>query len=144
MNHLCRAIALTVALACAPTAWADVVIQNDPGGKIGDYVQKYTDLAYRQERIVISGWCNSACTLLLGIVPVSRVCVRPGASLGFHSASLGQLGPYSEYGTRVMWMFYPKRVRQMIRLRGWDGQTAHPRVISIKASAVYRACPRQN
>ena len=40
----------------------------------------------RGERVIIDGICNSACTLVLGIVPLNKICVTPKASLGFHAA----------------------------------------------------------
>jgi hypothetical protein len=38
------------------------------------------------ERVIIDAICNSGRTLVLGIVPLNRVCVTPWASLGFHMA----------------------------------------------------------
>lgn len=143
-SHGAFALALALALVFAPCARADVVIRNDPGGVIANYIEKYTAIAARGDRVVIAGGCNSACTLLLGIVPRERVCVRAGARLGFHSASYVFDGGYSASGTELMWRHYPERVRAMLRARGWNGNGPHPQVISIRASAVYRACPRQN
>lgn len=141
MIRLHGALALALALVCVPAARADIVISNDAGGSIDRYIDKYKEIARSGERIVISGYCNSACTLLFGIVPRKQVCVQRGATLGFHSAWIWPGGEYSASYTRLMWRHYPEDVRAMLRKRGWNGRTAHPDVISIDARAVFRACP---
>src|SRR5262249_37801075 len=70
----------------AVSAAADYRITRDYGGLVDQYKAKYVMLRDRGERVVIDGICNSACTLVLGIVPLSRICVTPNASLGFHQA----------------------------------------------------------
>ena len=40
----------------------------------------------RMASMASHGICNSACTLVLGIVPLNRICATPRASLGFHQA----------------------------------------------------------
>jgi len=67
-------------------ATADYRITRDHGGLVDQYKVKYASIRDRGERVVIDGICNSACTLVLGIVPLNRVCVTPRASLGFHMA----------------------------------------------------------
>lgn len=139
MRLLLAALVAAIALGCL-SARADIVIRDDPGGELGRYVQKYTDAAYRGDRIRIAGDCNSACTLLTGLVPPERVCAAPSARLGFHSASWGAGGPFSAPGTALMWRIYPERVRALIRRRGWDGQSAHPDLIFISGEALFRRC----
>ena len=67
-------------------ASADYRITRDHGGLVDQYKVKYASIRDRGERVVIDGICNSACTLVLGIVPLNRICVTPRASLGFHMA----------------------------------------------------------
>ena len=63
------------------------------------YKAKYTKIRDRAERVIIDGICNSACTLVLGIVPLNRICVTPKASLGFHQAYYDQAWTF---GMKVM------------------------------------------
>src|SRR5439155_11231803 len=72
--------------ALSTPAGADYRITRDHGGLVESYKTKYAKIRERGERVIIDGICNSACTLVLGIVPLSRVCVTPNASLGFHQA----------------------------------------------------------
>jgi len=75
-----------VIAAAAGSAGADYRIRKDYGGFIDQYKLKYAAIRDRGERVIIDGVCNSACTLVLGIVPLNRICVTPRASLGFHTA----------------------------------------------------------
>ena len=61
-------------------------ISDDVGGRIGAYVEQYSQVKQNGERVVIDGTCLSACTLVLGIVPRDRICVTRRAMLGFHAA----------------------------------------------------------
>src|SRR5262249_4706103 len=85
-----RRLALTLLLmplALGSTgAVADYRITRDHGGVVDEYKARYATIRDRRERVVIDGICNSACTLVLGIVPLNRICVTPRASLGFHMA----------------------------------------------------------
>jgi hypothetical protein len=77
----------SVIAGAAGAALADYRIRKDYGGFIHQYKLKYATIRDRGERVIIDGVCNSACTLVLGIVPLNRICVTPRASLGFHQAS---------------------------------------------------------
>src|SRR4029453_15392361 len=80
-----RLAAILLVLSTSAAA-AEYRITRDHGGLVEDYKAKYVQIRDRGERVVIDGICNSACTLVLGIVPLSRICVTPKASLGFHQA----------------------------------------------------------
>src|SRR5262249_28097579 len=77
-----RWLGLLCLLVLTVPAAADVRITRDHGGTVDAYKAKYARLAAGKERVVIDGVCNSACTLVLGIVPLKRVCATPRASLG--------------------------------------------------------------
>jgi hypothetical protein len=79
------ALLLLPALAASP-ARADLHITRDHGGYVNEYKAKYERVRDRNERVIIDGICNSACTLVFGIVPLNKICVTPRASLGFHQA----------------------------------------------------------
>ena len=77
---------LLLSVAAATPARAELHITRDHGGYVEEYKAKYKRVRERGERVIIDGICNSACTLVLGIVPMNKICVTPRASLGFHQA----------------------------------------------------------
>ena len=77
---------LLFSLLAATSARADLHITRDHGGYIEEYKARYQRIRARHERVIIDGICNSACTLVFGIVPINKICVTPRASLGFHQA----------------------------------------------------------
>jgi hypothetical protein len=81
-----RILAFTAAVLWCGPALADVRIARDFGGYVDQYKAKYERIKARGERVILDGVCNSACTLVLGIVPLNRICATPRASLGFHQA----------------------------------------------------------
>ena len=105
----------------ATGASATMRISDDVGGRIGAYVDQYSAVRNSGERVVIDGACLSACTLVLGIVPRSKICVTRRATLGFHAAWMpgpnGKPVP-SSVGTQALWDMYPAHVRQWINSRG--------------------------
>src|SRR3989449_11185774 len=114
-----RRIALILLLALTGPAWADMRITRDHGGDVEQYKTKYALIRDRGERVVIDGICNSACTLVLGIVPLNRVCVTPRASLGFHLAYYDKATTFgmkvtSYAGTADMMSYYPETVKDWI------------------------------
>ena len=82
MRILCSVLLLLL----GGPAFADLRITRDHGGYVDQYKARYAKLRDSGERVIIDGICNSACTLVLGIVPLNRICVTPKASLGFHQA----------------------------------------------------------
>ena len=102
-------------------ASATMRISDDVGGRIGAYVDQYSEVRASGERVVIDGACLSACTLVLGIVPRTRICVTRKAMLGFHAAWMpganGKPVP-SAIGTQALWDLYPQNVRHWINARG--------------------------
>ena len=103
------------------SASATMRISDDAGGRIGAYVDQYSAIRNSGERVMIDGPCLSACTLVLGIVPRSRICVTRRAMLGFHAAWMP--GPQgrpmtSASGTQALWDLYPQNVRRWINARG--------------------------
>src|SRR6266511_3777444 len=81
-----RSLAISLLLLTASPAVADYRVTRDFGGEVESYKAKYQRIRDKGERVIIDGICNSACTLVLGIVPLNRICVTPRASLGFHQA----------------------------------------------------------
>ena len=77
-----RVLSVVVLLFLTNSAFADLRITRDYGGYLEDYKAKYARLRDKNERVVIDGICNSACTIVFGIVPLSRICVTPRAKSG--------------------------------------------------------------
>lgn len=108
-------------------ALADVRIEASPGGEATSFLNYFEMLRKSGERVVIDGPCYSACTLVLDILPRSRICVTRRAVLGFHAARLvdqdGDEFPAPE-ATRVVAEAYPAPIRDWIRRHG--GLTRRP------------------
>jgi hypothetical protein len=128
------ALAGMLALGSVPAS-ADIVIKDDDGGIIVDYVRKYEDIRSSGEKVVISGYCASACTLFLGMLPKQQFCFERGSKLGFHSASAklpdGSFQHASEF-SQLMFNLYPPKVRRIVKRLGWDGdkpQVPHPDLV---------------
>src|SRR6201981_1834896 len=110
-----RGLVLALMLGAGP-ALADYRITRDHGGEIKSYEAKYEHLRDKGERVIIDGICNSACTLVLGIVPLNRICVTPKASLGFHEAYFDKSWTFgikltSYAGTADLVSYYPDSVK---------------------------------
>jgi hypothetical protein len=118
-----RELAVALLVLCASPAAAEYRITRDFGGLVEEYKAKYAKLRDSGDRVIIDGICNSACTLVLGIVPLSRICVTPKASLGFHEAyfdkswTLG-IRVTSYAGTNELISYYPQPVRDWINHHG--------------------------
>ena len=103
------------------SASATMRIAEDRGGQIGRYLQTFAQVRSSGERVVIDGNCLSACTLVLGLVPRSRVCATPRARFGFHAAWMPDSDGRpvtSPMGTQALWNIYPAHVRQWISRNG--------------------------
>jgi hypothetical protein len=114
---------LTLLLFAANPARADLHITSDHGGYVSEYKTKYERIRDRHERVIIDGVCNSACTMVFGIVPLNKVCVTPRASLGFHQAYYDKAFTFgikvtSYEGTADLLSYYPQPVKEWISRNG--------------------------
>ena len=115
-------IAVLLLLVAAAQALADVRIRASAGGEVLDYLEVFKAVRESGQRVVIDGPCLSACTLVLSIVPSSRICVTRRAVLGFHAARRldrrsGRLLPARE-ATRVIEATYPVVIQNWIDRHG--------------------------
>jgi hypothetical protein len=122
MRHLPIPV-LALLIAFAVPAHADLRITRDHGGYVTEYKAKYERIRDRKERVIIDGICNSACTMVFGIVPMNKVCVTPRASLGFHSAYYDKSFTFgmkitSIEGTSDLMSYYPRPVKDWISRNG--------------------------
>jgi hypothetical protein len=131
-------------IACnAEQAKSDVLIKNDGGGNIPQYIAKYLYLQLRGERVVIDADCLSACALALGLLAKEQRCFTNEARLGFHAAwiGFGTRQIWDPIGTAVFWLVYPAEIRRWITKHG--GLTS--RVIYLEGkelAAMYPPCRR--
>ena len=143
-----RVFAAILLAATTGPALADYRITRDFGGDVEEYKAKYAQLRDAGERIVIDGICNSACGLVLGIVPLSRICATPRASMGFHQAYFDKrwtagVRVTSYAGTAELMSIYPQTVRDWIEQRG--GLTADMRHLKngTELWAIVDPCPEE-
>jgi len=130
-------------------AFAELRITRDHGGYVDQYKAKYAKLRDNGERVVIDGICNSACTLVLGIVPLNRICVTPKASLGFHQAYYDKrwtagLRVTSVAGTDELMSYYPATVKDWIGRQG--GLAAQMKKVfnGTELWAIVDPCPEEH
>ncbi len=143
---MARVVAFILALLVAWPAAADVRITRDFGGDLEQYKAKYARLRDKGERIVIDGICNSACTTVLGIVPLNRICATPRAKLGFHQAYYDKrwtagIRVTSVAGTAELMAIYPQPVKDWIKRKG--GLTAQMKHVlnGTELWAIVDPCP---
>jgi hypothetical protein len=122
MRRLAFALVLPLVLWTV-SAHADYRITRDHGGLVDEYKARYAQIRDRGERVIIDGICNSACTLVLGIVPLNRVCVTPRASVGVHQAYYDKSTTFgikvtSYAGTADLLSYYPDTLKAWIDRHG--------------------------
>ncbi len=116
--------------------------ETDPGGIVIQYFAKYWDLREQRTDVRVEGECDSACTMVLGIIPLDHICATPNAEFGFHSASIN--GKYAKSMTEVMWEMYPDRVKRLLAPLGLGKAKDHPEIVYIDAQKIVPPCgPRQ-
>src|SRR6266404_3506763 len=141
-----RRIALILLLALTGPAWADNRITRDHGGDVEQYKAKYAAIRDRGDRVIIDGICNSACTLVLGIVPLNRICATPRASMGFHQAYFDKrwtagLRVTSVAGTDELMSYYPPAVKKWITRNGGLSAQMKRAVNGPELWAIIDPCP---
>src|SRR6476646_6753360 len=141
-------VLLLLAVLVASPARADLHITRDHGGYVEEYKTKYQRISDRHERVIIDGICNSACTLVFGIVPMNKICVTPKASVGFHQAYYDKAFTFgikvtSMEGTYDLMSYYPETVRVCFCFNG----TATTEMKKIKNGAdlwkIVDPCPEE-
>jgi hypothetical protein len=124
MRAFFAGICAIAVMLCTPVtlpAQAEVRILASPGGQVGPFLDLFERVRKSGERVVIDGPCLSACTLVLSMVPSSRICVTRRAVLGFHAArSVDRRGRmYAEpEASALVLQAYPTGVRDWIIHRG--------------------------
>jgi hypothetical protein len=126
------------------------IITWDNGGRLDEFVAKFSAMRLSGQKQIIDGICFSACTLALGLLPPEQVCATPYAVFGFHSAAaLAEDGTqtFSSFGTQLLWAMYPEPVRAFLRAHGWDGPTEHPILLLASGEEIFsmvRRCDKSD
>ena len=137
----------SVIAGAADAALADYRIRMDYGGFLDQYKLKYAAIRDSGKQVIIDGVCNSACTLVLGIVPLNRICVTPRASLGFHTPFIDTrftagIKVTSYWASADMLAYYPETVKKWIDRHG--GLTADMKTVNgPELWAMVRPCPKE-
>jgi hypothetical protein len=127
----------------AHAAQALVIIKQDNGGIIKDYLNHYEILRASHDPVRLDGPCYSACTIFTAVLPNWQVCYTDKAVLGFHSAFWSIDNSYAELPTMEMFEAYPPKLQKMLKEKGWWGQE-HRELVIIKGDELralgYRKC----
>jgi hypothetical protein len=147
-HRLALALLVSAAAFWNSAAAADYRMTRDHGGSIERYKARYAAIRDRGERVIIDGVCNSACTLVLGIVPLNRVCVTPRASLGFHMAyydlaATDGVKVLSYAGTADFMSYYPETVKEWLGRHGGLSQDTKKIKNGPELWAIVDPCPEE-
>ncbi len=104
-------ILFVASLAASVAAAETINVSDNHGGSVAAYSQRWKGLAARGVNVRIVGKCQSACTVLLGYIPRSKICVTPAASFGFHMARRPDM-------TAVLWRGYASDIKGWINAHG--------------------------
>ncbi len=142
MRSIAALIVVAVSALTLGSAQATVRITDDMGGLMTDYASRFAMVRESGEKVVIDGPCYSACTMLLGMLPRSQVCVTPHAVLGFHAAwNFDDSGHKvtSVSATHELIDIYPQAIRSWIARRG--GLSPHMKFLrGRELLAMYPTC----
>jgi len=107
-----------------PPNHAPVVITEDGGGLVQQYIDAALKYALEKREVQIAGSCRSACVLALA---VNKVCVWPNAEVAVHHAYDRDTGRIRKDVTELMTSVLPNRIQNhlkgKIRVDYWEGAT---------------------
>ncbi|MBR0874607.1 hypothetical protein JQ633_29910 [Bradyrhizobium tropiciagri] len=101
----------------ATSAFAEKIyyIHDGPGGSVVEHYAKFQQVAAEYDRVVIDGRCKSSCTMVLGLVPLARICITPRGYFMFHAAHmLNGDRTFNARGTQNMLNAYAPEVRDWV------------------------------
>lgn len=93
-----------------------IVIKNNLGGVIGDFLLLKQFMEKYKVKVVFDGPCISACTMLLRL-PKDDMCVTKNASFWFHLATHPD-PKVADTASKALFDYYPDWVRDFITERG--------------------------
>jgi hypothetical protein len=126
--HARTIVAVLLVLIPPTVGLAETIdVSDDHGGSVAEYDARWAALGARGVDVRIVGPCQSACTVLLGHIPRTKICVTPEASFGFHLAHL-------QSATATLWNAYPADIQDWINQHGG----LKPDFIWMRAPDTYR------
>lgn len=121
-----RTAALSLAISSllfAPLHAETITINNDPGGKVLERRAELSKIYREGHNVKVTGFCLSACTMVLIQIPHERLCFGPQAVLGFHVATVGNKPHYA--ATEHLMEGFPASVRKWFDAKGGVYQMPH-------------------
>lgn len=103
-------IALALALAGCNMAPPPLVITNDKGGVLDEYIASANRMGNSGREIRITGLCGSACTVYLRL---PNTCITPNATVAFHGARSAKTGQPSPLGNLKLILNYSEGIEQL-------------------------------
>lgn len=116
MKYLSATLGILATLA-TPLGAKVVVIGEDIGGSVEDYIAKYDSHTAANDILIVDGICWSACAY---VTRVPRACATEKAIFAFHRAFIPKKDGrvYSSKIDLITERLYPKKVQQLFISRG--------------------------
>ena len=115
MRQACLAALLALALVTSASAATMSINSWDPGGQIHTYEMWWKRIAALGVTVRVNGPCVSACTMMLWLVPKTRVCITPRAKFGIHMVSVDDVP--NRRATRSFVKNYPAWVKAWLKTK---------------------------
>jgi hypothetical protein len=136
------AAALAACLTFASVSHAQVskpiVIDDDDGGNVDNFLLWYGRLRASGTPVILRGICISACTFVLAL-PKSQVCVEPTASFGFHMAAINGKAVPGMTGALIR-RWYPEPVRRWLADKDLQEEPIYMSASEAVKLGVFPAC----
>ncbi|CAL75358.1 conserved hypothetical protein; putative signal peptide [Bradyrhizobium sp. ORS 278] len=113
LSRIAIGISLGLLAMARPAKAETVYYLHGPGGNVAAHIYKYTQVNQHYDRVVIDGQCKSACTTVLGVVPLNKICIAPRGYFMFHAAHNSDRS--FNFGlTQLMMQAYAPEVRDWV------------------------------
>jgi hypothetical protein len=116
MRRAILAAALLCALALPAHASTMSINSWDPGGEIETYEMWWKRIAASGVNVRINGPCVSSCSMVLGLVPASRICITARGKFGIHMASIDDV-PNKRMTRKFVRAYYPQWVQAWLKTK---------------------------
>lgn len=119
-----------------PNADGVVIIQNSPGGNVQHFLNERDKLERMGLPVEIRGFCNSSCAIFYSL---PTACLRPGARLGFHTASNDPTGHYERMirnqfraGIRDMYWSEWRHSEEIVSINRDEAMALDPEIVACE------------
>jgi hypothetical protein len=103
-----RATLASLALLSFVTSAGAATINDDRGGLIRNYLDRWAEIKSSGEKLILDGLCLSACTMFTSL---PNTCITEKVILGFHQGT-------NPRATRTMRLMWPERLKQLVDSKG--------------------------